>query len=152
MSLKITFTFIIGLTVGVAGTCASGYYYSKSYQKKLAVVATNLDQDIAFSLAEAMPDNLAKRAPIAMAALWKNAAIGTSAKKLYPNLAEDFPHAPHEVAHSMDEPEEILPERDRDMLDLVKITESEPSKPLIKTEAEGLVVEPSSQDDSEPDK
>lgn len=125
MGFKTTFTFIAGLSVGVAATCASGYYYSKSFQKKLAVVATNLDQSVAFSLAESLPNNLSKRAPIVMSALWKNAAIGSSAKNLYPNLLEDFDHISHEDTHLIDEPEEILPERDRDMIELLDIEQTE---------------------------
>lgn len=90
MTMKTALIFTTGLAVGVVGTCVSVYFYSKSNQNKLAVVVSEIPQDIAFTLAEAMPDKLASKAPIVMAALWKNAAIGSSAKKLYPELAEKF--------------------------------------------------------------
>jgi hypothetical protein len=88
--MKTALIFTTGLAVGVVGTCVSVYFYSKSNQNKLATVMSEIPQDIAFTLAEAMPEKLASKAPIVMAALWKNAAIGSSAKKLYPELAEKF--------------------------------------------------------------
>lgn len=94
MTMKTTFIFTTGLAVGIVGTCISTYFYSKSNQKQLAVVASELPQATAQLLAESMTDKLAARAPIVMAALWKNAAIGTAAKKLYPGLVEDFPLDP----------------------------------------------------------
>lgn len=108
MTMKATFIFTTGLAIGIAGTCVSTYFYSKSNQKQLAVIASELPQATAQLLAESMTGKLAARAPIVMAALWKNAAIGTAAKKLYPYLVEDFPLDPphpypyrHEVQHQM---------------------------------------------------
>lgn len=108
MTIKTTFIFTTGLAVGIAGTCVSTYFYSKSNQKQLAEIVAELPQETAQILAESMTDKLAARAPIVMAALWKNAAIGTVAEKLYPDLVEGLPLDPptpypygHEDQHQM---------------------------------------------------
>jgi hypothetical protein len=90
MNFKTSMVLVSGIVIGIGATCTASYFYSKSLQNKLAVVMQDLDQSTATNLAEALPDSLSKRVPIVMASLWKNAAIGTSAKNLYPNLVESL--------------------------------------------------------------